>query len=324
MCAAAASKPLDGARKGLFTHARAGTRGRIDAPTEDRMTRSLRAVLALSASVAAAGAVAAPPPPLGQWPQWRGPLRDAVSRETGLLPSWKPGGPALAWKAGGLGAGFSSVALAGGRIYTLGDVDGAQHLIALDGTSGRILWKTKIGPVWEDQFPGPRGTPTVDGDRVYAIGTEGDLVSVDAATGREHWRRSLPRDFGGVMMSMWKFSESPLVDGDRVVFTPGGPTAGLAAVDKRTGRDVWRTAIPDLGPKGKPGAAYSGIVISDGAGVRQYVQLMGKGVVGVRASDGKFLWGYNRVANDVANIPTPIVKGDLPPATAPAPPCSGS
>jgi hypothetical protein len=113
------------------------------------------------------------------------------------------------------------------------------------------------------------------------------------------------------MMSMWKFSESPLVDGDRLVFTPGGPAATLAAVDKRTGREIWRSVVPDLGPKGKPGAAYSGIVISEAGGVRQYVQLLGKGVAGVRASDGKFLWGYNRVANDVANIPTPIVKGDL-------------
>jgi outer membrane protein assembly factor BamB len=120
----------------------------------------------------------------------------------------------------------------------------------------------------------------------------------------------MPRDFGGSMMTMWKFSESPLVDGERLVFTPGARDAALVAVDKRTGQTIWKAAVPDLGPKGKDGAAYSGIVISNGAGTKQYVQLLGRGLVGIRASDGKFLWGYNRIANDVANIPTPLVRGN--------------
>jgi outer membrane protein assembly factor BamB len=158
---------------------------------------------------------------------------------------------------------------------------------------------------------GARGTPTVDADGVYAIGTEGDLVAVDAATGKERWRKSLVRDYGGQMMSMWKFSESPLLDGDRVVVTPGARAAGLVALDKKTGAELWRTALPDLGPKGKDGAGYSSIVISNAGGVRQYVQLMGRGLVGVNAADGKLLWSYNRIANDVANIPTPLVSGDL-------------
>jgi outer membrane protein assembly factor BamB len=261
--------------------------------------------LTLTAAVATAAGLAA-----ADWPQWRGPNRDGLSRETGLLKAWPATGPRLAWKSAGLGGGFSSVAVAGGKIFTMGDKDGAQHLIALNATDGKTLWATKIGAPWVDEYGGPRATPTVDGALVYAIGTEGDLVCVEAATGKERWRKSLPGDFGGQMMSIWKFSESPLVDGNRLVFTPGGPAAGLAAVDKLTGKELWRTTLPALGTKGKDGAAYSSIVVSEAGGVRQYVQLLGRGLVGVRASDGKFLWGYNNVANHVANIATPIVKGD--------------
>ena len=247
----------------------------------------------------------------GEWPQWRGPNRDAVSGETGLLQSWPASGPPLAWKAAGVGAGYSSLAVAGGRIYTLGDVNGSQVVIAKSVADGKTLWTARLGPPWVDEMGGARGTPTVDGDGVYAIGTEGDLVAVAAATGKERWRKSLVRDFGGQMMSMWKFSESPLVDGDRVVVTPGARAAGLVALDKKTGAEIWRTALPDLGPKGKDGAGYSSIVISSGGGVRQYVQLMGRGLLGVNAADGKLLWSYNRIANEVANIPTPLVSGDL-------------
>jgi outer membrane protein assembly factor BamB len=193
----------------------------------------------------------------------------------------------------------------------MGDRGGVQSIVALGQADGRAVWSARVGPTWDDQMGGPRGTPTVDGDAVYAIGTEGDLVCVEAASGRERWRKSLPRDFGGRMMSMWKFSESPLVDGDRVVVTPGGPAAYMVALDKRTGRELWRTPAPPSGPRGREGAGYSSVVVSSGGGVRQYVQLGGRGLLGVRASDGKLLWSYNRVANDVANIPTPIVKDDL-------------
>jgi outer membrane protein assembly factor BamB len=266
---------------------------------------------AVAACALAAAALAAAAVPAGSWPQWRGPNRDGVSTETGLLKAWPASGPALAWRAAGLGSGFSSVAVAGGRVFTMGDVSGSQQLIALDAATGKRLWMSKVGAPWVDQYGGPRGTPTVDGDLVYALGTEGMLVAVEAATGRERWRRSLPADFGGQMMSMWTWSESPLVDGDRVVVTPGARSAALVALDKRTGKEIWRSAVPDLGPRGKDGAGYSSIVISNAGGVKQYVQLMGRGLVGVRASDGKFLWGYNKVANDVANIPTPVVRGDL-------------
>jgi outer membrane protein assembly factor BamB len=246
------------------------------------------------------------------WPGWRGPARDAISPDIGLLTRWPAGGPPLLYRATGLGSGLSSVALVNGRIFTMGDRSQDQYVMALDQKDGKILWSTKVGPAWVDEYGGPRATPTVDGKLVYALGTEGDLVAVEAATGKEQWRRNLPRDFGGSMMSGWKFSESPLVDGPRLVVTPGARGAGLVALDKLTGKEIWRTELPaSLGPAGKDGAGYSATVISQGAGVKQYVQLMGRGLVGVRATDGKLLWSYNRVANNVANISTPLVKGDL-------------
>jgi outer membrane protein assembly factor BamB len=269
-----------------------------------RLYRPLAAVALLALPP---GLFAAPP---NDWPGWRGPNRDALSPDKGLLAEWKPSGPPLAWKAAGLGVGFSSVAISGGRIYTMGDKGGSQQVLALDRADGHILWTARVGPPWSDETGGPRGTPTVDGDLVYAVGTEGDLVCVEAATGKERWRRSLARDFGGEMMSGWKFSESPLVDGDRLIVTPGSRSAGLVALDKATGKEIWRTALPELGTKGRDGAGYSSIVISNALGVKQYVQLLGRGLVGVRASDGKFLWGYNRIANHVANISTPIVRAN--------------
>ncbi len=252
------------------------------------------------------------------WPQWRGSKRNGISSEKGLLQSWPKGGPSLLWKASGLGTGVSSLAVAGERIFTMGDLLDSQYLFALDGASAipnypltrRYLWKTKVGPAWVDRYGGPRATPTVDGNRVYTLGTEGDLVCADTATGKVKWQKSLPRDFGGQMMSRWKFSESPLVDGDRIVVTPGGEEAALVALDKRSGAEIWRTAIPELGPNGKDGAGYSSIVVSEAGGIRQYVQLLGRGLVGVEASTGKFLWGYNRIANSSANITTPLVVGD--------------
>ena len=276
------------------------------------MRRSLRALCAIFAITVAgldftgaAGAAAG-----GNWPQWRGPKRDGISSETGLLTSWPAAGPPLAWTAKGLGAGFSSVAVVGGRILSMGDQRDGQYVIALNEDTGARLWATRIGGRHDDQYGGPRATPTVDGDLVYVTDTDGDVVCLEAATGKERWRRSMPRDFGGRMMSSWMFAESPLVDGDRVVVTPGGSKAAMVALDKLTGKDIWRASFGSIGSNGADGAGYSSIVISNGGGVKQYVQLMGRGLVSIRASDGWFMWGVNSVANDVANIATPVVSGD--------------
>jgi len=238
------------------------------------------------------------------WPQWRGPQRDGRSPEQGLLESWPEEGPPLAWKATGLGSGYSSVAVVGDRIYTMGlRADKTCVLLALD-KQGRKLWET---PLQGNEEP-PNCTPTVDEERVYGVTHRGLLVCCDAKTGKLLWSKDYGRDFGGRMMSGWGYSESPLVDGPRLICTPGGPQAMLAALEKRTGRVVWTTSMPDrVGPNGADGAAYSSIVISHGAGIKQYVQLVGRGVIGVDARTGRLLWGYNKIANSTANCPTPVV-----------------
>jgi outer membrane protein assembly factor BamB len=246
-----------------------------------------------------------------EWPQWRGANRDGISTDTGLLTEWPKDGPPLLWKATGLGRGFSSVSIAGRRIFTMGDRESGQYVIALNLADGKELWSTRISDVWKpDGYAGPRCTPTVDGTRLYALGPHGDLVCLEADSGKEVWHHQMKADFGGQMHSGWGYSESPLVDGDRLICTPGGPETGMVALNKKTGAEIWRCAIGNPGERGGDGAAYSSIVVSDGGGVRQYVQLMGRGAVGVAAKDGKFLWSYNRVANGTANIPTPVVQGD--------------
>ncbi len=244
------------------------------------------------------------------WPEWRGKLRDGISHDHGLLHEWPAEGPPLVWKATGLGKGFSSIAIVGDRIFTMGDRQDGEYLMALSLADGKQIWSTRVGDVWEPQgYSGPRCTPTVDGGFVYVVVPHGDLVCLAAQNGKEIWRRQLNKEFGGPIPN-WGFSESPLIDGNRLICTPGGPDAGMVALDKKTGREIWRTAIPPLGDAGMDGAAYSSIVIGNGAGVRQYVQLTGRGVVGLDAKDGKFLWGYNRVANRTASIPTPLVHED--------------
>lgn len=249
------------------------------------------------------------------WPQWRGPHRNGKSPETGLLQEWPEGGPPLAWKATGVGSGFSSVSVADGRIFTMGDLADGQYVFALKEDGGEMLWKTLVGPIHEDGRGGPRSTPTTDGDRIFVTNTEGDVICLETASGKEAWRVSMTEAYESYMMKAmgsydWKYAESPLVDGDRVVVTPGHVRAMMVALDKKTGEEIWITRGGRIGPLGSDGAAYSSIVVTEIAGVRQYVQLVGRGVVGVDAATGEMLWSYNRVANDIANIPTPLVTGE--------------
>jgi outer membrane protein assembly factor BamB len=240
------------------------------------------------------------------WPQWRGPNRDAVSPATRLLADWPDDGPPLLWTAKGLGRGMSSVSIADGRIFTMGQRDSqGVCLIALDAETGGEIWSTVLWAEGE-----PNGSATIDHDHVFAIAYNGVLTCAEVATGRIVWQKSLVTDFGGKAPN-WGYSESPLVDGDVVVCTPGADRALIVALKKSTGETVWSTVAPsEMRGRGHDGAGYSSIVIGHGAGIRQYVQLVGKGVIGVAAAEGRPLWGYNRIANHVANIPTPIVRDD--------------
>lgn len=243
----------------------------------------------------------------GEWSRWRGPNGDGISLETGLLDSWPAEGPPLAWRSKGLGGGFSSVAAAGGKIFTMGEKGGKNHIVCLSGDDGSVLWSTPIGG-----GGGPNCTPTVDGDLVFALGINGDLACCTTADGSIVWTLNFKDDFGVNGKPGWGFSESPLVDGDRLICTPGNNDSVLACLDKKTGEVIWKTKVADgqLNGRGHDGAGYSSVVIGNAGGVKQYVTLIGKGVIGVEASSGKPLWFYGNVGNGTASIPTPIVAGD--------------
>jgi outer membrane protein assembly factor BamB len=248
-------------------------------------------------------------PPAKDWPQWRGPNRDGVSTETGLLRQWPQGGPKLLWNSKevngkkGIGRGYSTVSVANGRIFTIGDRNKDCCVIAIEEATGKELWATRLAAAKGD---GPRCTPTVDGDRVYALTRGGELACLNVADGKIRWQKNFKADLGGRMMSGWEYSESPLIDGDKLICTPGGDNATLAALDKLNGNAIWLASVPNGG-----GAGYASVVIAEVAGIRQYITLLGRGIVGINARDGSFLWRYNRIANGTANIPTPIVHNDL-------------
>jgi outer membrane protein assembly factor BamB len=263
--------------------------------------------------VFAAGLVVAGLAPAADWPQWRGLHRDDVSTETGLMASFPSGGPRLAWKFEDAGVGYSGVAIAGGTIYgfgSTGDREG-EFVFALDEATGTQKWRTPLVnekklPGFLDQWGGgPRCTPTVDGDHVFVLGSQGDLACLETSGGKLVWQINLLKDLKGKLMSGWGYSESPLVDGDQVVCSPGGDEGALTALDKLTGKVRWRST--GLSAK----ATYASIVISEAGGVRHYVQLTKDGPAGFSPKDGKVLW-HEMVADvwDVATIPTPIAHGD--------------
>ncbi len=235
----------------------------------------------------------------GDWPQFHGPRRDNISTETGLLKRWPEGGPKLLWTARGLGHGFSSVSMAGGRIFTAGNIADQTVVTALD-TGGKTQWQAKCGGAWTRRglLPGTRGTPTLDGDRVYYETPLGDLACLDANSGRKLWGLNILRRFGGKNIH-WALSESVLVDGDRLICSPGGPEAGVVALDKRTGEVVWKCRTGDQ-------AGYASPVLVEQGGLRIILTLTLKAMVGVNADTGKLLWRVKHLSYADENVLRPI------------------
>ena len=232
------------------------------------------------------------------WPTWRGPKRDGISTEKNLLASWPAGGPALAWKATGCGVGYSSVSVANGRVFTMGDGPDGSNVRAFDEKTGKPVWTSPVLGKAGGNYEGTRCTPTVDGDAIYALGQFGDLICLDAAKGTERWRKNLSKDFGGGAPG-WNYTESPLVEGKNVMVTPGGDKGTIVALDKKTGALVWQSK------EYTDSAQYSSLVSADINGVHQYIQLTGQSVAGVDAATGALLWRADR-RGETAIITTPV------------------
>jgi outer membrane protein assembly factor BamB len=232
------------------------------------------------------------------WPQWRGPNRDGISAETGLLASWPSGGPKVVWKTNGLGVGYSSFAIVKGKMYTQGQRGNQEFVQALDVKTGKKLWETVTSRNFEnDRGSGPRGTPTFDNGKLYAMTGEGTVVCLDADAGKIIWQIDSVKKFGG-SVPHWGYSESPLIDGDRVIVMPGGRGASLVSLDKNTGALQWKT--------GDDHAGYSSAILADVNGTKEVIVLSGQSAFGVQEGTGELLWRYGKVANNVANIATPI------------------
>lgn len=261
-------------------------------------------MLAFALQAATADVPAGP----GDWPAWRGADRTGISKETGLLKQWPKEGPPLVWKIKGLGDGFSTPAVAGGKIFVVGTRQGKnEHVICLSAADGKELWATHIGQM-TGGHPGPRCTPTVDGDRVYAISSDGKLACLTADRGEKQWGKDFRADYAG-RAGGWAYAESPLVDGSVLVCTPGGDKATLVALNKLTGEEIWKASLTGLSAKKKRAyttAGYSSVIAAEVSGIKQYIQFLDGGVVGVAAKDGAFLWHYDNPANGTANCSTPI------------------
>jgi outer membrane protein assembly factor BamB len=238
----------------------------------------------------------------GNWPQWRGPNRDGISKETGLLKQWPAEGPPLAWKATGAGRGYSSFAVTNGKLYTMGLRGDREFVVAFDVATGKEAWATAHGSAFRnDRGDGPRGTPTVDGDRVYALGGNGDLSALDARTGKIVWSKNILEEFGGSNI-IWGISESPLVLGNKLLVNAGGPGASIVALNKANGSVIWKSQSDRAG--------YSSAIPVELNGITQVVFFTGQRAVGLDSKDGRLLWDYERPSNRTANAATPIVRAN--------------
>lgn len=243
------------------------------------------------------------------WPQWQGPNRNGVSEEVQLKANWPEAGPPLRWQVNDLGDGYGAVSVADGVIYlVVNEGLDDESVKALDATNGQVLWATRIGkvgnPDQKPSYPAARSTPTVDGDRVYIFGSDGDLVCLKAKSGEVVWQKNVRNEYDG-RPGTWAYSESPLIDGNKLIVTPGGPKAGVVAVDKATGKTIWEATTPEMGA-----AAYASVQKLNAAGKPQYVAFMANGLAGVSADGGTFLWSYTHTKG-IANMPTPVVDGDI-------------
>ena len=244
------------------------------------------------------------------WPQWLGPNRDGHSADTGLLEVWPASGPKLLWsltEQDKIGTGYGSPAVVGDKLYIIG-ADGekqtaSEFVTCLNLKDGSRVWRRELattpGKFNDGWGGGPRSTPTVVDGAVYVLGCTGDLASLSADTGDIRWKKNLVKDFGGAIPA-WGYSESPLIDGDHLICTPGNK-GGMIALDKKTGKTVWQ--CKDF----TDGAAYSSIVVAEVDGLKQYVQQTMQAAIGVKAADGKLLWKAGGIKRAVAVIPTPVL-----------------
>nr|MBA3269089.1 PQQ-like beta-propeller repeat protein [Acidobacteriota bacterium] len=253
------------------------------------------------ASLLAALTLSWPAAQTPDWFQWRGPNRDGHSSETGLLQQWPTGGPPRAWQAAGAGEGYSSFAASNGKLYTLGARAGTEYIMAFDAATGKKLWETANGQRFRnDRGDGPRGTPTIDGDRLYAFSGGGSLAALDLASGTKIWAVDVVRTFGG-NVPYWGYSESPLVIGDRIVLNAGGRRASIVAINKADGTTLWQNHNDDAG--------YSSPMLLRTGSLQQVIFFTGERALAVDPRDGRLLWSYDRASNNTANIATPVVRG---------------
>jgi outer membrane protein assembly factor BamB len=241
------------------------------------------------------------------WPQWRGPDRNGISQERGLLKQWPAEGPKLLWQVNDIGDGYSTPAVVGTRIYLMSNRGMENEFVqALSTQDGKPIWTTRVGnvgnPNQNPPYPKARSTPTVDGDFIYALGSDGDLACLETRSGKIRWQQSIRKEFGG-QPGEWAYAESPLVDGDVVVVTPGGAQATIVALNKKTGAVIWKSAVPGGDPAG-----YASAIVVQAGGRKQYVQFLSKGIVGVDAKTGQFLWRYAEPAKGPAQMWTPIAR----------------